>query len=78
MFRHIHEEVDARRTVLATAIALDLVVLGAFVTIKAMADPLIIVVSTTAIAAIAAFEYVYLRKQRDGDPEDTEPTPREH
>ena len=78
VFRHIHEEVDARRAVLATAIALDLVVLGAFVTIKAMADPLIIVVSTTAIAAIGAFEYVYLRKQRDGDPEDTEPTPREH
>lgn len=71
VFRHIHEDVKANRGILLTAIALDLIVLGAFIVVKAMADPLIIGLSIGGLAIIGGLEWFYLRRREgDAEPED--------
>ncbi|HBQ18493.1 MAG TPA: amino acid permease [Myxococcales bacterium] len=67
VFRHLKDDVGARGWVLLGAIALDVVVLGAFLVIKAMNDPLIIAVSLGGIVAIVAFERFYLARVREGE-----------
>ncbi|RZO63928.1 MAG: APC family permease [Sandaracinaceae bacterium] len=67
VFRHLKDDVGARGWVLLGAIALDVVVLGAFLVIKAMNDPLIIGVSLGGIVAIVAFERFYLARVREGE-----------
>ncbi|GAB5546356.1 MAG: APC family permease [Sandaracinaceae bacterium] len=67
VFRHLKDDVGARGWVLLSAIALDVVVLGAFLVIKAMNDPLIIGVSLGGIVAIVAFERFYLARVREGE-----------
>lgn len=67
VFRHLKDDVGARGWVLLSAIALDVVVLGAFLVIKAMNDPLIIDVSLGGIVAIVAFERFYLARVREGE-----------
>lgn len=53
--------------VVGTAIALDVLVLGAFLIIKGSSDPLIVVVSLVSIAVVVAFEHFYLRRLRMAD-----------
>lgn len=65
VLRHLHQEVRANRVVLGTAIALDVVVLGAFLIVKGSSDPLIVAVSVLSIAVVVAFEHFYLRRIRD-------------
>lgn len=59
--RHLREDVGARTWVPMAAIAADLAALVAFLVIKGGSDPLIVVLSTGAVAAIFAFEAAYLR-----------------
>lgn len=67
VFRHLRTDVGARGWVLLTAIALDLAALGAFVFIKASADPVILVIAFGSMAAIFAFEALYLSRIRRAD-----------
>jgi len=64
VLRHLHKDVGANRAILGVAIALDVLVLGAFLVIKGFSDPLIVAVSLVSIAAVVLFEYFYLRKIR--------------
>jgi amino acid transporter len=65
VLRHLRREVQANAAVLLGAIALDAVVLGAFLVMKAQSDPLIIVVSIVGIASIFFFEAMFLRPRRE-------------
>ena len=67
ILRHLHQEVGANRVVLGTAIALDIVALGAFLIVKGSSDPLIVAVSLVSIAIVVAFERFYLGKFRATD-----------
>lgn len=64
VFRHLRREVQANTAVLLGAIALDAVVLGAFLAMKAQTDPLIIVVSIIGVGLVFAFEALFLRPRR--------------
>jgi hypothetical protein len=64
VLRHLHQEVSANRVVLGTAIALDVVALGAFLIVKGSSDPLIVAVSLVSIAVVVSFERFYLRRLR--------------
>ncbi len=64
VFRHLRKDVGAQSWVLITAIVLDALALGAFLIMKAQADPLIIVTAVAGIAFIFAFEIFYLRRKR--------------
>ncbi len=65
VYRHLRDDVGARGWVLLTAIALDLIVLGAFLVMKAGSDPLIIAIALGGIALIFGFEKLYLGPIRD-------------
>ena len=64
VLRHLHQDVGANRVVLGTAIAFDIVALGAFLIVKGSSDPLIVAVSLVSIAVVVAFESFYLRRLR--------------
>ncbi len=61
VFRHLRVEVGARAPVLFAAMVADVIALGAFVTLRAMQDPVIVVGAVGAIALLFAFEAAYLR-----------------
>ncbi len=61
VFRHLRDDVDARGWIPIAAIVADAVALIAFVVIKGRDDPLIIVLASAGVAAIFAFEAVYLK-----------------
>ena len=65
VYRDLHEDVNANRAVLLTAILLDLVVLSAFLIMKVASDPMIIAISLGGIVLIFGFEKLYLRPIRD-------------
>lgn len=65
VYRHLREDVNANGAVLLTAILLDLIVLSAFLVMKGMNDPLIIVVSLGGISIIFGLEKLYLGPLRD-------------
>tara|TARA_R110001599_G_scaffold353838_1_gene599682 strand:+ start:41187 stop:42506 length:1320 start_codon:yes stop_codon:yes gene_type:complete len=64
VLRHLHQDVGANRLVLGTAIALDILVLGAFLMVKGSSDPLIVAVSLLSIVIVVAFEHFYLSRLR--------------
>ncbi|WP_245414125.1 APC family permease [Nitratireductor sp. StC3] len=64
VYRHLRRDVGASGWILLTAIALDAVVLAAFTTMKWRADPAIVVIAAGAMAAVFAFERVYLARVR--------------
>lgn len=74
VFRYLRKEVGANAVVLLTAIILDLVVLGAFVAIKAQTDILIVIVSLVALVLVFAGEWLFLRT----NPQSPEPTAHHH
>jgi hypothetical protein len=53
--------VQANALILVIAIVLDIVVLGAFLTIKVQTDVLIIIVSVVVLALVFAGEWLFLR-----------------
>jgi amino acid transporter len=63
VLRHLREEVQANPLILVTAIILDLVVLGAFLSIKAQTDVLIIFAAATILAAVFAGEWLFLKSR---------------
>ena len=65
ILRHLRTRIDVNPAVVATAIALDVVVLTAFVWVKASADMLIIYVSGAAIAVIVVAERLFMRSHTD-------------
>ncbi|MBT8412539.1 MAG: amino acid permease, partial [Octadecabacter sp.] len=69
VWRHLREEIGARGWILLTAIGLDAVVLGAFTVMKWQSDPTIVLIALAAMAAVFAFEHVFLKLNppMDGD-----------
>jgi amino acid transporter len=61
VFRYLRKEIKANAFILITAIILDVVVLGAFLMVKAQSDMLVIYVSLAGIAIIFAGERLFLR-----------------
>lgn len=61
VFWHLRNEIAASPIVLLTAIVLDVVVLGALLTIKATSDPLVIYASVIGMTAIFLGERIFLR-----------------
>ncbi len=64
VLRHLYQDVGANRVVLCSAIALDVVALGALLIVKGSSDPLIVVISLVSIAVVVALEHFYLRRLR--------------
>lgn len=69
VFRHMRKEVRANGAVLLTAMLLDLIVLGAFLVMKGMNDPLIIAISLGGILLIFGLEKLYLGPIREQEKE---------
>ncbi len=64
---HLRHEVSARGSILITAMLLDAIVLGIFLTIKWQQDVFIVAVAAAGILAIFAFERLYLHRHRSSD-----------
>ena len=64
VWRHLSGEVGARPWILVAAIGLDVLALVAFISIKAAADPAIVVIGTISIALVFVFEKYYLANRR--------------
>ncbi len=62
VLRHLRKDVGANAVILLAALVLDLVVLGAFLTIKAGSDPLVLYVSLAGMLLIFAGEWFFLRR----------------
>ena len=67
VYRHLRDDVGAKSTILISAMALDVVVLGAFLWMKATSDPLIILIAGFGIALIFVLEWLFLQKAREGE-----------
>jgi hypothetical protein len=65
VFRHLRRDVNANAAVLLSAIALDAVMLSAFMVMKVQSDPLIFVISIIGIALIFGFEAMFPRPRRE-------------
>ena len=61
VFRYLRHKINANAFVLITAMVMDVVVLGAFLMIKAQTDTLVIYVAIVAIIFIFAAERLFLR-----------------
>lgn len=72
VWRHLREEIGAKGWILLVAIGLDAIVLGAFTVIKWQSDPTIVLIALFGMAAVFAFEHVFLRLHPPaGDTHDT-------
>lgn len=67
IYRHLREEVKANSAILITAMILDIVALIAFLIMKWMSDPTIIMISLLALIVIFLAEEFYLKVHRDSD-----------
>lgn len=63
--RYLREEIEARAWVPATAIVLDLLVLGGFVWVKLNSDPFVIGVAVAAMIVIALGEHIFLKRSAE-------------
>ncbi len=70
VFRRLRHEIDASGGVLITAIALDVLVFGAFGIMKMKSDPLIVAIAVVAIAAVFSMERIFLSRQTAVDRHD--------
>jgi len=64
VFKHLRKEVNASAVIVQSAIALDIVVLGAFIWIKASSDILVIWAAIIGLVLIVGAEKLYLSKFR--------------
>lgn len=62
VWRYLRHEVGARSSILLSAIALDAAVLAVFAAMKLQSDPMIVWIAMAAIAAVFAFERIYLNR----------------
>lgn len=60
VFYHLRKDVEANSLVLITAIILDVVVLGAFLVVKAQTDMLVIYVSLAGLSLIFLGVWLFL------------------
>ena len=67
VYRHLRDDVGAKSSILISAMALDVVVLSAFLWMKATSDPLIILIAGFGIALIFVLEWLFLQKAREGE-----------
>lgn len=67
VLKNLMDEVKANRYIIMTAILLDGIVLGAFVWLKTMNDPLIVIFSIVFTVLIFIGEYVLLKKVKTED-----------
>lgn len=65
VLRHLRHDVNAKPTILITAIILDIIVLAAFLWVKWDSDPFVIWASLIGIALIAVGEILFLRPRDD-------------
>ncbi len=63
ILRYLRQDIHANLLILVTAIMLDLLVLGGFLWVKVMSDPLVVGVAITGMVIIAIVETVFLRNQ---------------
>ena len=63
VLRYLRQDINANLLILVTAILLDLLVLGGFLWVKLMSDPLVIGVAIGSMATIAIVESVFLKNQ---------------
>lgn len=63
IFRYLHQDIQAKRWILLTAILLDLVVLGGFVWVKLTTDALVVIVAVCGMVLIALLESLFLKRQ---------------
>ncbi len=61
VYRHLRDDVGAKSSILISAMALDVVVLGAFLWMKATSDPFIIVIAGFGIVLIFCLEWFFLQ-----------------
>jgi len=67
ILRHLRSKIDVKPAIVVTAIVLDVVVLVAFLWVKASADVLILYVSAASIALIVVAERLFMRSHADAD-----------
>jgi len=72
VFKYLREDVGANAVILLFAIFFDTVALAAFVAIKAVSDPLILVIAAVGLIAVFALEFFYLKSRREQEPLPTE------
>jgi hypothetical protein len=72
VFKYLREDVGANAVILLFAIFFDAVALAAFVAIKAVSDPLILVIAAVGLIAVFALEFFYLKSRREQEPLPTE------
>jgi hypothetical protein len=65
VWRHLRRDIDAKASVLIAAIVLDLVVLAAFVVVKAQTDMLVIWAALLGLMVIFAGERYFIRARGD-------------
>jgi hypothetical protein len=63
VLRYLRKEVGANALILGLAIVFDIVVLGAFLAIKAKTDILIIILSLAGLTIVFAGEWLFLRSR---------------
>ena len=68
VFRHLRKDVGAAPAILICAIALDAVVLIAFLLLKWQADPVIILIAAFGMVVVFSFEHFFLKRLRDNPP----------
>ncbi|MEX0914149.1 MAG: hypothetical protein WDZ57_04275 [Demequina sp.] len=61
VLRHLHTEVNAKRWIVATALVVDAIALGAFVVVRATSDPWFIAGALAAVVVVFILEWWYLR-----------------
>lgn len=63
VFRHLRRDIGAKAAVLIVALVLDATVIGAFVYIKALADPVVVIVSAMGMVLIFGGEWWFIRRE---------------
>jgi len=63
ILRHLRAEIGANALILGLAIVFDLLVLGAFLLIKAQTDAFIIIIALAALATVFSGEWLFLRSR---------------
>jgi amino acid transporter len=70
LYRHLRDDVPARPAILVTAMALDVLLLGVFLWVKAGEEPMILAWAAGGVAAIFLLEWQFLRVHKFSDGED--------
>ncbi|WP_375580190.1 hypothetical protein ABWH96_03875 [Marivirga tractuosa] len=65
VFKHLRKEIKANGAILLTTIVLDVVVLAAFIWMKAQNDMLLIIVSAVFLTLIIVGEKWFLKMRKD-------------